>query len=88
MGWDGTERRDSTDWLQYKQKVLSDIQDTKEDVKDIKDDVMDIKMALTELKIEIKQIVGKSATTTSTWVSMAVSVISGIVIYYITGAKG
>jgi len=88
MGWDGsTERRDSTDWFQYKQKVLSDIKDTKDDVADMKDDVTDIKIGLAELRIELKQIVGKSATTTSTWVSLLVSVISGIIVYVMTGMK-
>lgn len=88
MGWDGiTERRDSTDWLQYKQKVLSDIKDTKDDVADMKDDVTDIKIGLAELRIELKQIVGKSAATTSTWVSLLVSVISGVIVYFMTGMK-
>jgi septal ring factor EnvC (AmiA/AmiB activator) len=85
--WDGTERRIDTDWLRDKQKVLSDIKDTKDDVKDIKEDVMDIKITLAELKVEIKQIVNKSATTTSSWISLAVSIISGIAIYFITGTK-
>jgi seryl-tRNA synthetase len=85
--WDGTERGIDTDWLRDKQKVLSDIKDTKEDVKDIKEDVTDIKITLAELKVEIKQIVNKSVTTTSSWISLVVSVISGIAIYFITGTK-
>lgn len=86
MSWDGTERRE-TDWLQYKQKVLSDIKETKDDVAGIKDDVTDIKITLAELRLELKQIVGKSAAATSTWVSLAVSVISGIIVYVLTGMK-
>lgn len=87
--WDGTtERRIDTDWLQNKQKVLSDIKDTKDDVKDIKEDVTDIKITLAELRLEIKQVVSKSATTTSSWISLAVSVVSGVIIYFITGQKG
>lgn len=87
MSWDGTERRDSTDWLQYKQKVLSDIKETKDDVADMKDDVTDIKISLAELRVELKQIVGKSASITSTWVSLIVSVISGVIVYFMTGMK-
>lgn len=87
MSWDGIERRDSTDWLHYKQKVLSDIKETKDDVADMKDDVTDIKIGLAELRVELKQIVSQSATRTSTWVSLLVSVISGIIVYFMTEMK-
>ena len=53
----------------------------------MKDDVTDIKIGLAELRIELKQIVGKSAATTSTWVSLLVSVISGIIVYVMTEMK-
>ena len=85
--WDRTERMIDTDWLRDKQKVLSDIKDTKEDVKDIKGDVTDIKITLAELKVEIKQIVSKSATSTSSWISLGVSIVSGVIIYFVTGQK-
>ena len=88
MSWDGvTERRGSADWLQDKQWVLSDIKETKADVSDVKKDVTDIKIGLAELRIELKQIVSQSASRTSTWVSLVVSVISGIIVYFMTEMK-
>ena len=85
--WDGVERRNGADWLQYKHMILSDIKGTKDDVKDIKEDVLDIKLALTELKLEIKQVVNKSATTTSSIVSTIISIVGGVAVWFLTGMK-
>ena len=83
--WDGIDRRQDADWLQYKQKVLSDINDTKQDIKDIKTDVTAIKLTLAEFKVELKQIISSSATRTSSYVSLAISVISGVILYFLIG---
>ena len=85
--WDGNERRNGADWFQYKHMILADIKGTKDDVKEIKEDVLDIKLALTELKLEIKQVVNKSATTTSSIISTIISIVGGVVIWFLTGMK-
>ena len=86
--WDGVDRRHLTGWDRYELKVLSDIKNIQDEVKDVKDDVSQMQVAFAEMKVELKQIVGSSATRTSGVVSVIVSVISGVIMFLITGAKG
>lgn len=83
----GQERRVSTDWPEYKPIILNDIKETKQEVKEITKDMTAMKITLAEMRVEIKQIVSKSATTTSSIVSTIISIASGIVIFMITGNK-
>ena len=46
-----------------------------------------MKITLAEMRVEIKQIVSKSATTTSSIVSTIISIASGVVIFMITENK-
>ena len=82
--WDGIDRRSDQDWLQYKRKIISDIEDTKEDVEDIKKDITDIKMLMTEMKMELKQIVGKRSAITSSIVSIVVAAIGAVISFYLS----
>lgn len=86
--WDGIDRRHQPGWEKYEYKVLTDIKEVKEEVKEIRGDVTKIQLELAKMGMEIKQVVSKSATTTSTGVSLAISVISGVIIWLITGTKG
>lgn len=82
--WDGVERRNDQDWLQYKRKIISDIEDTKDDVEKIKEEITSIKMLMTEMKMELKGIVGKSSAITSTVVSVVVSVVGGVILNFLS----
>lgn len=82
--WDGVDRRNDQDWLQYKRKIISDIEDTKEDVEKIKEDITAIKMLMTEMKMELKQIVGKSSAITSSIVSVIVAAIGAVISFYLS----
>ena len=86
--WDGTDRRHATGWDRYEIKVLSDIKNMQEEVKDVREDVGKIQVAFAEMKVELKQIVGASAARTSGIVSVLVSVVSGAIMFLITGMKG
>lgn len=85
--WDGLDRRHPNGWDRYEIKVLSDIKDMQEEVSEVKKDMGKMQVAFAEMKVEIKQIVGASATKTSGWVSLGVSIVSGIVIFLLTGVK-
>lgn len=82
--WDGVDRRNDQDWLQYKRKIISDIEDTKDDVEKIKEDITSIKMLMTEMKMELKQIVGKSSAITSAIVSVVVTLVGAIASFYLS----
>jgi hypothetical protein len=69
-------------------KVLSDIKNIQEEVGDIKKDMSNMQIAFAEMKMEVKQIVSASATKTSSVVSITVSVVSGVIMYLVTGSKG
>ena len=86
--WDGVDRRHRPGWERYEYKVLTDIEEVKDEVKEIRGDVTKVQLELAKMGMEIKQVVSKSATTTSTWVSLVVSVVSGVMIWIITGSKG
>lgn len=86
--WDGTDRRHTNGWDRYEMKVLSDIKNIQDEVKDVKEDVSKMQIAFAEMKVELKQIVGASATRTSGIVSIVVSVISGVIMFMVTGMKG
>lgn len=84
--WDGsTERRNIEGWSQYEKLVLNHISESKSEIKDIKEDVNEIKVTLAEFKVELKQSISSSATRTSGIVSIAISVVSGIIMYFLTG---
>lgn len=84
--WHGDqERRAASNWDKYETKVLEDIKEVKGEVKVIQSEIRGIEITLAEMKIEIKQIVNKSATTTSSIVSVVISIISGIILYFVTG---
>lgn len=86
--WNGEDRRSPIGWDRYEMKVLSDIDDVKKEVADIKKDMTTMQMGFAEMKMEVKQIVGASATKTSSIVSIIVSVVSGVVVFMLTGIKG
>ena len=86
--WDGVDRRHATGWDRYEMKVLSDINNIQAEVKDVKEDMSKMQIAFAEMKVEVKQIVGASATKTSGIVSVLVSVVSGIILFALTGVKG
>ena len=86
--WDGYDRRYTTGWDRYEVKVLSDIKNIQEEVGDIKKDMSNMQIAFAEMKMEVKQIVSASATKTSSVVSIVVSVVSGVIMYLVTGSKG
>ena len=86
--WDGYDRRHTTGWDRYEVKVLSDIKNIQEEVGDIKKDISNMQIAFAEMKMEVKQIVSASATKTSSVVSIVVSVVSGVIMYLVTGSKG
>ncbi len=86
--WDGSDRRHPNGWDRYEMKVLSDIKNIQDEVKDVKEDVSKMQIAFAEMKVELKQIVGASATRTSGIVSVVVSVISGVIMFVVTGMKG
>mgnify|MGYP003586275028 CR=1 FL=1 len=85
--WDETDRRNPNGWDRYEIKVLSDIKNIQEEVKDVKDDMSKMQIAFAEMKVEVKQIVSSSATKTSGWVSLGVSLVSGLIIFWLTGIK-
>lgn len=85
QGWDGIDRRGEQEVTKYKvERVILDMKETRADVEVIKKDMVDIKMIMTEMKAELKQIVGRSSAYTSSIVSIVVSVIGGVVVYYMT----
>lgn len=86
--WDGHDRRQMTGWDRYEIKVLSDIKNIQEEVVGIKKDMSNMQIGFAEMKMEVKQIVGASATKTSGVVSVIVSVVSGIIMFFVTGMKG
>ena len=86
--WDGPDRRQATGWDRYEIKVLSDIKSIQEEVGGIKKDMANMQIGFAEMKMEVKQIVGASATKTSGVVSVIVSVISGVIMFFVTGMKG
>ena len=86
--WDGTDRRHANGWDRYEMKVLSDIKNIQDEVKDVKEDVSKMQIAFAEMKVELKQIVGASATRTSSVVSTVISIVSGVVVFLLTGTKG
>lgn len=86
--WDGPDRRQATGWDRYEIKVLSDIKSIQEEVGEIKKDMSNMQIGFAEMKMEVKQIVGASATKTSGVVSVIVSVISGVIMFFVTGMKG
>lgn len=86
--WDGYDRRHATGWDRYEVKVLSDIKNVQEEVGEIKKDMSKMQVAFAEMKVEVKQIVSSSATRTSGIVSIIVSVVSGVIMYLVTGMKG
>ena len=85
--WDGTDRRSPNGWDRYELKVLSDIKNIQDEVKDVKEDMSKMQIAFAEMKVEVKQIVSSSATKTSGWVSLGVSLVSGLIIFWLTGIK-
>lgn len=86
--WDEIERRGSSELTTYKFKVLEEsIEDIKDEVKESRKEVKEFMKDMIEMKVELKQLVGKSAATTSSWISLAISILSGVAIYFITGTK-
>jgi hypothetical protein len=47
-----------------------------------------MQVGFAEMRVEVKQIVSSSATKTSGIVSVIVSVISGAILFFVTGMKG
>ena len=87
--WDGQhDRRNPSSWDRYEVKVLSDIKSIQDEVGEIKKDISRVQVGFAEMKIELKQIVGDSATKTSGIVSTVVSIIGGVIVYVLTGMKG
>ena len=86
--WDGLDRRQATGWDRYEIKVLSDIKNIQDEVGGIKKDMSSMQVGFAEMRIEVKQIVSSSATKTSGIVSVIVSVISGAILFFVTGIKG
>lgn len=82
--WDGINRRHEG-WNQYEKLVLNHITESKAEIKDIKADVSNIQITLAGFKVELKQIISSSATRTSSYISLAISVISGVVLYFLIG---
>lgn len=85
--WDGPDRRNPNGWDRYEMKVLSDIQNIQGEVKEVKDNMGKMQVSFAEMRIELKQIVSASAAKTSAIVSLAVAVVSGVVVWFITGNK-
>ena len=81
--WDGVDRRDS--WNQHEKLVLNHITESKIEINNIKNDLNNIKITLAEFRIELKQIVSSSASRTSGIISVAVSVVSGLIMYFLIG---
>lgn len=82
--WDGIDRREDQAIVRYKvERIITDINDTKEDVEDIKRDITSIKILMTEMKMELKQIVGKSAAITGGVTSVIVAALGAVITYYI-----
>lgn len=86
--WDGPDRRQATGWDRYEIKVLSDIKNIQDEVGGIKKDMSSMQVGFAEMRVEVKQIVSSSATKTSGIVSVIVSVISGAILFFVTGVKG
>lgn len=86
--WDGYDRRNPNGWERHEVKVLSDITEIKKEVDDIKKGMTDMQIGFAEMKMEVKQIVGASATKTSGVVSTIITTVGGIIVYVLTGLKG
>lgn len=74
-----------TDGTDMKIKVLSDIDNMKSEVKDVKEAMSKMQVSFAEMKVEIKQIVGSSATKTSSAISILVNVIGGVIMFLLVG---
>lgn len=83
--WDGLDRRHTNGWDRYEMKVLSDIKNMQDEVKDVREDVSKMQVAFAEMKVELKQIVGASATRTSSVISIVVNVIGGVIMFLLIG---
>lgn len=86
--WDGHDRRHPNGWDRYEVKVLSDIKDIREEVAEVKKNMSTMQVSFAEMKVELKQVVGASATRTSSIVSIVVNIIGGVIIFLLTGMKG
>lgn len=81
--WDGIDRRNDQELIKYKvERIILDMNSTKDDTEKIKKDIVDIKLLMTEMKMELKNIVGRSSAITSSVVSLVITVIGGVVGYF------
>lgn len=81
--WDGIDRRNDQELIKYKvERIISDMNSTKDDAEKIKKDIVDIKLLMTEMKMELKNIVGRSSAITSSIVSLVITVIGGVAGYF------
>lgn len=83
--WDGIDRRNDQELIKYKvERIILDMNSTKDDTEKIKKDIVDIKLLMTEMKMELKNIVGRSSAITSSIVSLVITVIGGVVGYFVS----
>ncbi len=81
--WDGIDRRNDQELIKYKvERIILDMNSTKDDTEKIKKDIVDIKLLMTEMKMELKNIVGRSSAITSSVVSLVITVIGGVAGYF------
>jgi hypothetical protein len=83
--WDGIDRRNDQELIKYKvERIILDMNSTKDDTEKIKRDIVDIKLLMTEMKMELKNIVGRSSAITSSIVSLVITVIGGVIGYFVS----
>lgn len=81
--WDGIDRRNDQELIKYKvERIILDMNSTRDDTEKIKKDIVDIKLLMTEMKMELKNIVGRSSAITSSVVSLVITVIGGVAGYF------
>ena len=86
--WDGTDRRQSSEFTTYRFKVLEDnIAEVKKDVKESKDEMKIFMKDMIEMRVELKQIVNDKAVRTSGLVSLVFNVIGGIILFFLLGKQ-
>ncbi len=81
--WDGIDRRNDQELIKYKvERIILDMNSTKDDTEKIKKDIVDIKLLMIEMKMELKNIVGRSSAITSSIVSLIITVVGGVAGYF------